>query len=145
MTRLHAPQPFEEIDHTADLGVRVRGATAEEALARLVLAMGALLSGGGSLQESEELRLTTGPGELTFGAIDVLRELLFRFDDEHLIPSSVEVERFDHARGAALVVGLAPHDDQAHEEGTELKAVTLHQARFERDDDGFVAEILFDV
>jgi SHS2 domain-containing protein len=41
--RLALPQPWEEVPHTADLGIAARGATPEEALARLVLALGALL------------------------------------------------------------------------------------------------------
>src|SRR6185369_166244 len=43
--RLALPQPFEDLGHVADVGVAVAGRTAEEALARLVLAYAALLTG----------------------------------------------------------------------------------------------------
>jgi SHS2 domain-containing protein len=38
--RYALPQPFEDLGHTADVGLRVRGASAGEALARLALAPG---------------------------------------------------------------------------------------------------------
>ncbi|HSN93082.1 MAG TPA: archease, partial [Anaeromyxobacteraceae bacterium] len=74
------PQPYEDLGHTADLGVRVRGGTPEEALARLVLALAQVLSGGGPVdaEREERVAVTGGPG-LALAAVALLRELLYRF------------------------------------------------------------------
>jgi len=143
--RYRRPQPYEEIDHTADAGVTVRGATAEEALARLVLAYSDLITGGGELAAGDELVINVDPGDRAAMAIDVLRELLYRFDCERRIPESVEVRRFDPELGTKVFVSLGIYDAELHREGLELKAVTFHAARFEPEGDGWLAEVVFDV
>ena len=143
--RYALPQPYEDLDHTADVGVRVRGATADEALARLALALGALLAGGGDapVAREERLRVEGGPG-LAGTAVALLRELLFRFATERLLPAAIEVHRAD-AGGAEATVGFARYDPDVHGEGADVKAVTWHQARLEPEGDGFVAQAVLDV
>jgi len=140
------PQPYQELDHTADVGVAVEGETAEEALARLVLALSALLAGGGPLAvRGEEAIEVTAPGGLPAVAVALLRELLYRFATERVLAGSCEVLRLDPG-GASIRVGLARWDPRRHREGLDVKAITLHQARFERDAGGrWRAQALFDV
>ncbi|MGC3997536.1 MAG: archease [Anaeromyxobacter sp.] len=85
--RLALPQPHEDLGHTADVGVRVRGATAEEALARLALALGTLLAGGGPVPVVREERLEVAGEGATEVAVTLLRELLFRFATARLLPA----------------------------------------------------------
>src|SRR5512142_8420 len=88
------PQPFEDLGHTADIGIRVRGRSAREALERLALGLGWLLSGGEPVEPVEEERLAVpgGPGPAGT-AVSFLRELLFRFATRRAIPAAVEVLR----------------------------------------------------
>ena len=145
MTRLALPQPYEDLDHTADVGVRVEGATAGEALSRLVLAQAALLAGGGAVQPSREERVEIAAGDLAGVAVELLRELLFRFATARAIAAWCEVERLDE-RGAAVRVGLGSWDEQVHGEGVDLKAVTWHAARLARDADGrWRGQVVFDI
>jgi SHS2 domain-containing protein len=143
--RLALPQPYEDLDHTADVGVRVRGATAEEALARLALALGTLLTGGEAAPAVREERLAVagGPG-LAGAAVALLRELLFRFATERLVPSEIEVHRADDA-GAEATVAFGRWDPVRHGEGVDVKAVTWHAARLEREGDGWVAQAVLDI
>jgi SHS2 domain-containing protein len=143
--RLALPQPFEDLDHTADVGVRVTGATPEEALARLVLAQAALLAGGGAVTARREQRIEVAAVGLEAAAVELLRELLFRFATARVLPAWCDVERLDGA-GAAIRVGLGDWDPDAHAEGLDLKAVTWHAARFERAPDGrWRAQVVFDI
>jgi SHS2 domain-containing protein len=142
---LHRPVPYDELDHTADAGVRVRGASPEEALARLVLAYADLIAGAAPADESTTATIEVEPGELAEMAVNVLRELLYRFDTEGLIPESCRVDRLDPAVGTELTIGAGKYDPSRHAEGLGLKAVTWHAARFERDGDDWVAQIVFDV
>jgi SHS2 domain-containing protein len=139
------PQPFEDLGHTADLGVRVRGATAEEALARLVLALAQVLSGGGPVEAEREERIAVagGPG-LALAAVALLRELLYRFATERLVPAACEPVRLG-PDGAEAIVSFGRHDPARHAEGADVKAVTLHAARFEREGDGWTAQVVLDV
>jgi SHS2 domain-containing protein len=139
------PQPYALLDHTADLGVRAEGATAEEALARLVLAAGALLAGGGPAAPGppEALAVEGGP-DLAGTAVAVLREVVFRFATGRRFPAACEVLRLD-AAGADLRVAFAPWDPALHAEGADLKAVTWHAARLEPEGEGWVGQLVFDV
>lgn len=143
--RLRRPVPYQELDHTADAGVIVHGASKEETLARLVLAYADLVSGGSRVRETTELTVDVEPGDLAAMAVDVLRELLFRHETERWIPESCEVAFFEPELGARVLIGAGAHDAALHSEGLVLKAVTLHEARFQADASGFVAQVVFDV
>jgi SHS2 domain-containing protein len=142
---LTLPQPFEDLGHVADVGVRVRGTSAEEALARLALALGALLAGGGLLAPGEEelVAVAGGPG-LGGTAVALLRELLFRFATRRLIPAAVEVIAVDEV-AAEVRVRFAPWDPEAHAEGQDVKAVTWHLAKLEHEDGDWIGQAVFDV
>jgi SHS2 domain-containing protein len=144
IVRYALPQPFRDLDHTADLGVAVEGATAEEALARLVLAEAALLAGDGAVEPVRDARLAVQADGLAAVAVAILRELLFRFATERVLAGACEVARLD-AGGAEVVVGLGPYDPVRHAGGQDLKAVTLHAARFEPCEAGWRAQVVFDV
>ena len=96
------PQPFEELDHTADAGVLVHGQSAEQTLARLVLALSAVLTGGGAVSAERDLTVQVERGDRAAMAVDVLRELLFRFECEMVVPESCAVTRFDPEHGCII-------------------------------------------
>ncbi len=143
--RLRLPQPYEDLGHTADVGVRVRGATAEEALGRLALALGTLLSGGAPAPPGPDRRMAVAGGPGRAGtAVALLRELLFRFATERLLPAEIEVHRADEA-GAEATVAFARWDPERHAEGADVKAVTWHAARLEPEGAGWIAQAILDV
>lgn len=143
--RLSLPQPWEDLHHTADVGVRVRGGSAEEALARLALVLGTLLTAGDAPRPVSEERVSVGGGpELAGVAVALLRELLFRFATDRLVPSEVEVHRVD-ASGAEATVAFARYDPDRHAEGADVKAVTWHAARLEPEGAGWVAQVVLDI
>jgi len=145
MSTYTLPQPFDELDHTADAGVVVHGATEVEALGRLVLAMSQLLAGGGPVVATHRLEVSAGPGDRVSMATDVLRELLYWFDCQRQLAASCRVLQLSQEEGAVVEVGLGDYHPATHREGLVLKAVTLHAARFEPEDGGWVAQVVFDV
>jgi SHS2 domain-containing protein len=143
--RLTLPQPWEEISHTADVGIAARGATPEEALARLVLALGALSAGGGAVEETAEEEFTVREGgDLAGTAVAVMREVLFRLATRGRIPCSCEVLSIRPGE-ARVRVGSGARDPVLHAEGADVKAVTWHQARLEPEGTGFRAQVILDV
>ncbi|HYQ81209.1 MAG TPA: archease [Anaeromyxobacteraceae bacterium] len=142
--RYTLPQPYQEMAHTADVGVRVEGRTPEEALARLCLALSALLAGEGQVPVEREAELEVAAGaDASQTAVAVLRELLFRFATERVIAGAVEVLRLDE-KGAALRVGFGRFDPARHQ-GADVKAVTYHLARFGREGDRVRAQVVLDI
>ena len=138
------PQPYEELSHTADAGLVVEGSSPEEALARLVLGLGSLLAGGASFAPEREERFSLQGDGLVAIALAALRELLYRFATERLLPASCEVVRLEEA-GAEMVVGVGAYDPERHAEGMDIKAITYHAARFERIGERWRAQVLFDI
>ncbi len=140
------PQPFEELDHTADVGIRVFGESAPECLARLVLGFTALtLGASGELEADATLALRVEAAEYDVMAVDVLRELLYVFDTELRLPTRCIVHHFDALRGVSLELATLRIDEDTHRDITTLKAVTWHDAKFEPVFDGWHAQVIFDV
>jgi SHS2 domain-containing protein len=143
--RYALPQPFEDLGHTADVGVRVRGATADETLARLVLAFAALAAGGAEVTVEREERVAVAGGpDLAGTAVALLRELLYRLATEGLVPASCEIVRADED-GAEATISFGRRDPERHAEGADLKAVTWHAARLAPEDGGWVGQAVFDI
>ncbi len=138
---LRLPQPYVELEHTADLGVQVRGATAEETLARLVCVFGRLLAGDDDVAVGPAVRIEAPGGDLPLAAADILRDLLYRFATERMVPSACRTLHL-HPQ-VAVEVALGTWDPERG--GADIKAITLHQLRFEPDGDGWLAQVVFDV
>ena len=139
------PQPFETVEHTADTGVRVRGATREETLARLVLGHAQLLCAGTAPEANEDLSLEVEVGDdLALLAVDALREMNRLFCTRRIIAREVTAVEWGDTMVRIEIVG-GPYDADTHNEGLDIKAVTFHEARFERDGDEFVAQVILDV
>jgi SHS2 domain-containing protein len=143
--RLAAPQAYEDLGHVADVGLRVRGASAEEALARLALAFATVVTGGVPAEPAREERVEVagGPG-LAGSAVALLRELLFRLATLREVPVEVEVHSVDD-RGAVATVAFGRHDPERHAEGADVKAVTWHAARLDPEAGGWVAQVVLDI
>jgi SHS2 domain-containing protein len=143
--RYALPQPYEDLEHTADLRLRVRGATAEEALARLVLAFAGIVTGGAPVEAEREERIAVagGPGR-ALAAVALLRELVYRLATGGLVPAWCEPIAIGPDRAEA-VVGFGRRDPERHAEGADVKAVTQHAPRFEEGAEGWVAEVVLDL
>lgn len=145
LVRYVLPQPYRDLEHTADVGVEVEGATAMEALARLVLAEASLLTGGAVVPPSREERVVVTADGPTSIAIAVLRELLFRFATERTVVTWCEVIALDALAGAEVRVGVGRFDPEQHADGLDLKAVTLHQALLAAEDGRWRGRVVFDI
>jgi SHS2 domain-containing protein len=134
----------ETFDHTADLGLRVRAATldalfveAAEALFSIVVEDPATVKPVIRI----DVNLTESDRELLL--FDWLKELLYRFDAEHLLFSRFEAKvRPDGLTGAAWGEEL---ERSRHELGHEVKAITYHGLKVEETPDGWLAEVIVDI
>jgi SHS2 domain-containing protein len=133
---------FELLEHTADVGIRARGATLEEAFEQatqgLAEVLGALRPGPG---ETVAVEVTASdPGALL---VDWLNEVLWLHEVRgHAGVAAVRVELVEGDRAAGAVT-FSSTDPPA--EGTFVKAVTYHRLRVVRDAGGWLAEVYLDV
>jgi SHS2 domain-containing protein len=141
---------FELLEHTADVGVRARGATLEEAFEQAALGLAEVLGarrpgpsppGGARGREAVAVEVTAGDtGGLL---VDWLNEVLWLHETRgHAAIAEVRVERVGDGRASGSVT-FSSTDPPA--DGTFVKAVTYHRLRVDRDAGGWLAEVYLDV
>ncbi len=135
---------YETFDHTADLGLRIRAADLNTLFAEAARALFAtLVEDLDSIAARQRLEVTIPGSEREYLLFDWLKELLYRFEVEHLL-----LARFDVQIGADGLQGSAwgePFDPQRHELSHEVKAITYHGLRVEQTPDGWLAEVIVDI
>ena len=135
---------YELFDHTADLGLRIRGDNLKELFEEAARALFSVIVV--NLQAVRTVRQLTFeiPGarrdELLF---DWLGELLWTFNAEHVLLCEFEVD----VREAGLTATARgePFDPVRHELDAEVKAITYHGLKVEPDDAGWLAEVIVDI
>jgi SHS2 domain-containing protein len=139
---------FELLEHTADVGIRARGATLEEAFEQATLGLaevqGAPAPAPGEPAPSprERVAVQVSAGDLGGLLVDWLNEVLWLAETRPAAVTEVRVERVGDGTAAGWVV-LASGGPAG---GTFVKAVTYHRLRVEPDPGGgWLVEVYLDV
>jgi SHS2 domain-containing protein len=138
-------QEWEFFEHTADIGVRVTGATLPELFTNAARAMYDAL---GKLQKSEVRSQKSV--ELSADSVedllhDWLVELLYEVETSRVLYDEFEIRDLTAQKLVALLRG-AEIDFDRSQPNEEIKAVTYHQLRVEELPDGsWRATVIFDV
>jgi SHS2 domain-containing protein len=134
----------ETFDHTADLGLRIRAADLNGLFAESAEALfAAIVEDLGTVQARQEVEIRVSGDERDYLLFDWLKELLYRFDSEHLLFGRFEVQVDEHGlKGSAWG---EPLDRARHTLLHEVKAITYHGLRVEQTDTGWLAEVIVDI
>lgn len=135
---------YETFDHTADLGLRIRAADLNTLFAEAAHALfAALVENPDAVAPSQRLDVSIGGSDREYLLFDWLKELLYRFEVEHLLLSRFEVQiGKDGLQGS---VWGESFDPTRHELAHEVKAITYHGLRVEQTPDGWLAEVIVDI
>jgi SHS2 domain-containing protein len=131
--------------HTAEAGIRVQAANAEDAFRSTAEAMFDLMVPNRSQVKGREEWQISASGD-NWGDLLVgwLEELLFCYRTEHLVVAGITFETVDSATLEATISGER-FDPERHESGVQIKAVTHRNLQVEQTDTGFRAQVIFDV
>ena len=135
---------YETFEHTADIGIRVRAADLNglfEDAARGLFAV--LMANPEAVRPVQELSFRIEAQRLDDLLHDWLAELLFAFDTRRVLLGEFRVE----VSGDRLEASARgePIDLQRHQLDMEIKAITYHELKVERDGDGWLAEVIVDL
>jgi SHS2 domain-containing protein len=135
--------PFTELEHTADILVRVNAASLDHLFSESALAMFSFM------HEQREGRTVTRTLSLEAADTDALlhdflSELLFLAEVDNLVFCDVEVSIAGQALRATAYG--EPFDPDVHAGGTEIKGISYHGLHIIKEQDHrYRVEILFDV
>jgi len=135
---------YETFDHTADLGLRIRAAELDSLFSEAAKALFAtIVEDLSTVQLRQQIDLEIPGDERDFLLFDWLKELLYRFDSEHMLFSRFEVHV--DASGLKGTAWGEPLDRSRHTLLHEVKAITYHGLRVQQTDDGWLAEVIVDI
>lgn len=134
----------EVFEHTADLGLRIRTADLDTLFVEAAQALfEAIVNDLGVVQPVRRVEVSLENDDREYLLFDWLKELLYRFDSEHLV-----LGKFEARVTGARLTGAAwgePLDPDRHQLEHEVKAITYHGLRVEQTDDGWLAEVIVDI
>jgi SHS2 domain-containing protein len=135
---------YETFEHTADLGLRIRAGNLDTLFAEAAQAMfSVMVVDLDAVRPREELRIALEDDDPAALLRRWLGELLYEFCTRRWLFSQFEVAvRPD---GLTAVARGEPMDDERHEMDLEIKAVTWHGLKLEREGDGWLAEVIVDI
>jgi len=135
---------YEYFEHTADVGMRVRGATLEALFANAAHGLYGLLveDPPRALGERRPIHLEAETAAELFVAW--LQELLVAAMTDRFIGTQFTFQACAERRLEATVAG-GRFDPTRHKLGKEIKAVTYHALQVEPHADGWTAQVIFDV
>jgi len=132
---------FEEIEHTADVGIRAYGKTVDELFTNTAEGMFSLIADLRAVKPVGEIEVRVTADDLATLLLQWLTELLYVHETQRWLFSSfdthiTETSLVGHARGEAI-------DKTRHELKLVIKAVTRH--RLLVDPQKGIAEVIFDI
>ena len=135
---------YEHFEHTADLGLRARAPELNELFEECARALfAAIVDDLDTVRADIQVTVEIEGDDLEYLLFDWLRELLYRFDAEHMLFSSFQVQVSEHGlRGNAMG---EPLDPARHVLSHEVKAITYHTLRVQREGEEWVAEVIVDI
>ena len=135
----------EVIEHTADLGLRIRNETLVALFKEAGTALFELMvENTDVVQPLTQCQIHIEQEETELLFFDWLNELLYLSDAEQLVLCQFDVSINNNVLDAN--VWGEPRDEARHQLDHEVKAITYHQLRLEQEPDGqWLAEVILDI
>src|SRR5437899_843413 len=135
---------YETFEHTAYLGLRVRAPDLDQLFGEAAQALfSAIVDDLATVRPAQKIDVNLDGNDLGYLLFDWLNELLYRFDTEHLLFGKFEV-RIEKQNLLASAWG-EPLNPSQHSLAHEVKAITYHGLKVEKEKDSWLAEVIVDI
>lgn len=135
------PQPWKEVEHTADWSLLVTGTDRRTLFENAAMAMLSLI-GGEPVPDAQpqhwQIRAEASDWEMLL--VEWLTEILIRIEEDHVLISEIDILDFEAFRLQAKIEGRRSQGFNKH-----IKAVTFHNLDVQATEDGYETTIVFDV
>jgi len=135
---------YELLEHTADIGVRIKSLTLKGLFKNACLAITDITSEKQKIQypEKHKIVITQKADNLEELFINWLNELLSVSAAEGLIFEDIRINQINEKFVDAIAIGT---DMRNYKMNTEIKAATYHQLKVQKSGFLWQAEVIFDV
>jgi SHS2 domain-containing protein len=135
---------YELIEHTADIGIRVKGSDLKELFRNAAAAMFDIIAEKKEpeIKKQAEIKIKQKADNLEELFVNWLNELLSLSATKELIFSGFQINKVDKNTLQAVAMG---EDIKNYKVNTEIKAATYHELKLEKSSGGWQAEVIFDV
>jgi SHS2 domain-containing protein len=141
---VYVKPPYELIDHTADMGIRVEGESLEKLFENAGLTLLDLLTDVALVRPHSKLSLSLKAENLEALFVEWLRELLYLFYGKKRLFCAFEITELKETSLAVSCRGER-FDPRRHVLLSEIKAVTYHELAITRGGSGWIAQAIFDI
>ena len=135
---------YEFINHTADIGIRVRGLSLKELFENAARAMFDLIVDLDTVKTRNRMAIEIRGEQLEELLADWLRDLLYRCNGDKYLLKEFKIEKINLGCLKARVRG-EKLDMSRHSLKREIKAVTYHDLEIRKLNQQWQAQIIFDI
>lgn len=137
-------EPYEIIDHTADIAIKAHGKTISEAFENAAKGMFNIITDNSEIESTGQYDIKLEAPDLEQLLIDWLSELLFINTSQNLVFGFFKVELDSKKNKLSAKVFGEKYDISKHKKGAEIKAVTYHMLEV-RNKRPYHVQVLFDI
>ncbi|MCI0534605.1 MAG: archease [Verrucomicrobiales bacterium] len=142
--RMALPEWLEELEHTADTGIIVRADCLKELFGRAAWGMFSVMVDLSAVQPKVAARVSVEATDQKALLVKWLSELNIQHVTKHWLFSRFDISELGDTHLSAEVYGEAI-DPERHAIYTEIKAITFHDLRIEKEGERWKAQIIFDL
>jgi SHS2 domain-containing protein len=139
---------FNEIEHTADVGICANGNTIQELMANLAFGMLHIITGDIEIEATRKHSLFVESPSLVEMIVDWLSEINYLITVNHFLVTGIEIINLNQNPEHYSIRAELYGKDGAKTElwfKKEIKAVTYHQLVCEKRDEGYIGKVIFDI
>ncbi len=136
---------YEYVEHTSDVKIRAKGKSFAEALESLMQGLIDLMKSGNTAQSNKEKEtlLELNTSHINDLVIMSLEKILVISEIENIIPKKAKILEEEHENPYYVKFALFGSEGEFNE--TLIKAVTYHQLKVEKEEDGWLLEVIVDI
>jgi len=135
---------YSLLDHTADLGMLVRGNDLVDLYQNAGKALINLMLQRKALKGSTSMNISISGTDLEDIMVRWLGEILYLFEGENLVVTDLKIHPFSNLALKATLKTV-PFDPNHHKIIREIKAVTYHQIQVVQQGGQWTARVIFDL
>lgn len=134
---------YDFFEHTADIGVIVKGKTIEEIIENLVLVFSDLTTDISKLEKSIEEKISLEFEDFEEMIIKTMEEIIFLFETKKFLTAECSV----NIKNKAILCEMKGDifDSSIYPSKFIIKAITYHQFELRKEKDKWILRVVFDV